>query len=234
MKIILSILLISMFFGCSDEKQVPRSKVIYQLKTYFQERFIKLECIGNNKTYKIIDKHAVPSEVDLTFKAQIKIDGKLKTIVGDMRGTSGLTVHGFGKWTSDPEIFFTITLKDDWHFVKPDEKTEYFCLGDGFSIKKLFFSSADESAFNFDEHNIEFTVDKFWHEARIAEKMCLDGDKKYCSYYDAYMNSKVHTRYNDKTGRRKIYNAFKSRYFHRLCEKNIPIACRQLDIISDK
>jgi len=231
MKIILLIIILLIFNGCSEDKQVSSSKVEYQLKIYFQERFIKLECIGNRETFKLVNNQAIPKEVNLTFKAKVKIDGKMKTIVGKMSGFSGVGVSGFGNWQSDPYIFFAISLKNDWHVARKDEKTEYFCSGNTFNIKKLLNIFKEEKPFIFTNLNTNFTSTRFWHEIRIAEKMCKDGNEKYCKYYNDYTNSRGRSLYAT-TAKKKLFNEFKERYYSRLCEQNSSIGCKKLEILS--
>ncbi|WP_457746083.1 hypothetical protein [Sulfurimonas sp.] len=217
------------FSACSQEEHIPPSKVKNQLKNYFQERFIKLECIGNTETFKLVNGDAYPKDVHLTFKAKVMIDGKVKTVVGSMQGLAGITTSGFGNWTSEPYIFFTFSLKKDWHFAKINEKVEYYCLGNhASSIEKIFNIFADEKPLKFTNYRTDFTPIRFSNEITIAEKMCSDGNEEYCNYYNDYINSRVRTAYNFKVGRKKVFNEFQKRYYRRLCEHNISAGCKEL------
>ncbi len=203
------------------------------LSRYFQERLIKLECIGNYRKFYLIknDSEVEPKSVLITFKAKVSIENIERTVAGKIKVVA---VSTSGMWSS-PHIGYVNTLKD-WHFLKSSEKANQYCEGENiFPHNKVapykFFKMNDLFGGAASRH--------FYIEFKKNREMCNIGKQKYCQYNSDYKRIKeiykLSKNYNEQLLNEKkvdeIIKGFAKRYYVRLCEKGATFACAQLDLI---
>ena len=210
------IIIITYFYLSSNDTNLPDKKVENALKLFFQEKFLEVECIGNNPTFRYINNKYEPENTFVPFKAKVNIDNIDRTIVGTLK-VSAFKSHQqlFFSW---PFTHFTTSL-DEWHFVANEENTLSYCNK---SIISKFISAIDDTFSNFElDDNIKIInmrgevlyqdkIENSYYkpkeimisdEIKIYTKLCEFGDEKSCKTMEKWNLAKSAYRtaiYKDK------------------------------------
>ena len=217
----------------SKDKYVSDDSAKTHLKLLFQERFVKLECLGNNQEFKYLgDFNVEPKEAKLTFKAKINIENKERYIVGDFKVMAGVYNNFLIK---RKKIGLQLFLKD-WHFVSEGEDVQSYCQGDNSSS----LLRSNEKPFHFEEahHNCNKYSLRMNKEKKIYKKLCDVGEQKACEFIDKldiarsdYRHKRIKKRdlpeYEKKYPHPRTICAQK--YYKRLCDYNVAFACDRLE-----
>jgi len=197
--IIFIIIIITYSYLSSNDTNLPDKKVENVLKRFFQEKFVEMECIGNNPTFHYINNKYEPENTFVTFKAKVNIDNVDRTIVGTLKVSARLSHHKFlFSWS----ITNFSTFLDEWHFVANKESTLSYCnksiisnfisaIGDAFSnfklddnIKitnmrgKVLYQDKIENSYY--KPGLELDPIMVLDAIKIYTKLCEFGDDKSC------------------------------------------------------
>jgi len=216
----------------SKNKYVADENAKIHLKLLFEERFVKLECLGNNQEFKYLGEFNVePKQANLTFKAKINIENKERYIVGNFKVMA--RVHTI--FLLDiKRIGFQLFLKE-WHFVSEGEDVQPYCQGDNSS--SLLRSNEKPYHFQEDLHNCNKYTLRVDKEKEIYKKLCDVGEQVACEFVDKLDIAKSH--YNHKYIKAEDLDEYEKRYprsrivcaqkyYKRLCDYNVSFACENL------
>lgn len=216
----------------SKNKYVSDENAKIHLRLLFQERFVKLECLGNNPEFKYLgDFNVEPKEAKLTFKAKINIENKERYIVGNFKVMARVSEIFL---MDIKRIGFQLFLKD-WHFVTKGEDVQSYCQGDNSSS----LLRSNEKPFNFQEahHNCNKYTLRINKERKIYIKLCDVGEEKACEFVDKLDLAKSY--YKGKYIKKENLAEYEKRhphprtvcaqkYYKRLCDYNVSFACDSL------
>ena len=216
----------------SKNKHVSDENAKIHLRLLFQERFKKLECLGNNPEFNYLGEYNVePTEANLTFKAKINIENKERYIVGNFKVMARVS----NIFTTDiKRIGFQLFLKD-WHFMAEGENVKMYCQGDNSSS----LLRSDEKPYHFQEahHNCNKYTLRVDKEKKIYQKLCDVGEEEACKFVDKLDIARSY--YRHKYIRKKDLAAYEKshppprticaqKYYKRLCDYNVSFACENL------
>lgn len=201
----------------------------------FQERFVKLECLGNNAEFKYLgDFNVAPQEGKVTFKAKINIENKERYIVGDFKVLASVNEIFL---TNKKRIGLQLFLKD-WHFISEGENIESYCRGDNSSS----FLRLEEKPYHFQEahHNCNKYTSRVDKEKKIYKKLCDVGEKEACGFVEKLDIARSYYRHkyikkDDLPEYEKTHphprTICAKKYYKRLCDYNVSFACEKLENI---
>ena len=237
--IIVLVALFSYLTFMTKDKYVPESKIKERLSIQFQDRFVKLECVGNNQEFHYITNEIGNDKVEpenalITFKAKIKIDGIDETVVGSMKVNTFVSSQYFV--VSFSKISFSLFL-DKWHFVKKGENIESYCSGDS-----PFSARMKEKPYQYRKIGDEMRIfsQRFTYELDIQKKLCEYGHQKSCKIIEKWEHRRSSyriARHSDKKYQKEKLNEvfnelFAKKYYKRFCDNNASSsACDELEKI---
>ena len=229
-----SLFLVTLLCACSSPDRFVSEREVKQiLQIYFQERVTEVDCIGDNLKFRFVrtglentenSERADPEQAMLRFSAQLFIDKKQRTIVGNLNVSAVATADRFGE-----RLGFVISLKE-WSFVSATDEVSEYCRGHS----NLRVDLSTQRPFRFAKHNTDFGYHRYQIELQISHQLCQIGELRHCQFIDDYVKVKIprnavwrdtEQRKSDERKRDMVKSEFANRYYKRLCDYGVTDVC---------